>query len=208
MINAGENIKRLREEAGLTQKELANKIYIEQHSLSQYERGKRRISVEMFEEIVNALGVEIELKYRHISNPVPVTVNVEAEKNFNTWNSMEEACPGWIIEMTGGQVYVASRNIRTKSGQSIGVWIGNDGMCINYRLVKDPKFGYDIVEDEYISIEEEDEEVSGIPYWDYQDMTCEPVAWLQENGWDFTSTAKDLFTENDFENFVHVAKQL
>lgn len=208
MINAGTNIKRLREEKGMTQKELAKLLHIEQHSLSQYETGKRRISLEMFEEIINALGMDMHLQFKPSAKANPVSVNLEAERIFNVWNSIDEELPGWKIEDTGGHVHVASKNILTKSGKTVGVWIGVDGMALNHRLIKDPEFEYDIVEDEFILIEEEDEEVSGIPYWDHLDSSNAPLAFLQKDGWEFTEIANELFTEDDFDLFTRVTTQL
>ncbi|WP_238884569.1 helix-turn-helix domain-containing protein [Clostridium sp. YIM B02551] len=53
----GENIKRLRTEKGLTQKELAEKCNISLSALNKYERGERVPKIENISSIASALGV-------------------------------------------------------------------------------------------------------------------------------------------------------
>ncbi len=53
----GENIRRLREEAGLTQRELAKKAGVSHSYISEVERGSTVPSVRLIEKIAKALGV-------------------------------------------------------------------------------------------------------------------------------------------------------
>lgn len=53
----GENIKRIRNERGFTQKELSKKIGTTQQNLAQYENGKRNPKRETLIKIANALDV-------------------------------------------------------------------------------------------------------------------------------------------------------
>ena len=55
----GENIKRIRNERGFTQKELSKKIGTTQQNLAQYENGKRNPKIETIYKIADALEVDI-----------------------------------------------------------------------------------------------------------------------------------------------------
>ena len=64
----GENIKRIRNERGFTQKELSKKIGTTQQNLAQYENGKRNPKIETIYKIADALEVDISelLEYKTI----------------------------------------------------------------------------------------------------------------------------------------------
>ena len=53
----GSKIRALREKAGLTQAELANKVGVEQTMITYIERGVKRPSVELFIRIADYFGV-------------------------------------------------------------------------------------------------------------------------------------------------------
>ena len=57
----GETLKRLREEAGFTQAELAKKCGMKKQSISRYETGTREPNIRIAKIIADALGVKIEL---------------------------------------------------------------------------------------------------------------------------------------------------
>lgn len=57
----GEVLKRLREEAGLTQEELAKKCSMQKQSISRYETGAREPNIRTAKIIADALGVKLEL---------------------------------------------------------------------------------------------------------------------------------------------------
>ena len=59
-LSTGMRIKLARVEAGLTQKELAEKLYIPYQSINQWERGKRNPKLETLRKIANALGIPLE----------------------------------------------------------------------------------------------------------------------------------------------------
>ena len=72
----GQRIACIRKQRGYTQKELANKIGIERHLISDYERGKIRLYDEMVTRFAVALGISTDdllgLKAgRHIIKDVP-----------------------------------------------------------------------------------------------------------------------------------------
>lgn len=54
------NIKKYRQEKGLTQKELAGKINISERALQNYENGERTPNVITAQRIASALGEEIQ----------------------------------------------------------------------------------------------------------------------------------------------------
>ncbi len=58
MSTVGENIKRIRKEKGLTQKELAQKCGILYQTLGKYERGLLNPKIDTIKKIANALEVE------------------------------------------------------------------------------------------------------------------------------------------------------
>ena len=55
-MNMGENIKRARKAAGVTQKELAEHLQVNQKDISRWETGERTPSVMTFAEICRVLG--------------------------------------------------------------------------------------------------------------------------------------------------------
>ena len=60
MSSIGENIKRVRKEKNLTQKELAEKVGTTQQNLAQYENGKRNPKIGTVSRIASALKVNID----------------------------------------------------------------------------------------------------------------------------------------------------
>jgi len=58
MRDIGKNIKSLREEKGLTQDELAEKLFVTRQTVSNYETGRSRPDVEMIVKIAEVLGTD------------------------------------------------------------------------------------------------------------------------------------------------------
>jgi len=56
-----QNLKKIRNEQGISQEELAKKINIHSVQFSRYERGQTQPSIEIVEKIANALNVSIDL---------------------------------------------------------------------------------------------------------------------------------------------------
>ena len=56
-MDIAQSIKKCREEQGLTQKALANKMGVTPVLISQYENGKRNPSIKSLEKIINALDI-------------------------------------------------------------------------------------------------------------------------------------------------------
>ena len=59
-MNIAENIRKHREAAGLSQKELAVKVAVEQGSISKFENGIKTPSIAMGKAIANALGCSLD----------------------------------------------------------------------------------------------------------------------------------------------------
>ncbi len=59
-MNIGANIRQLREEKGILQVQLANKVKISQSMLCQIERGTKTLSLPLSMEIAAALGCDLE----------------------------------------------------------------------------------------------------------------------------------------------------
>lgn len=60
MQNMGERIRAVRKAAGVTQRELAERLGIFYQQISQYERGERNPKYETVEKIADALGISVE----------------------------------------------------------------------------------------------------------------------------------------------------
>lgn len=56
-MNIGEQIKKYRKEAGLSQKELGERLGVSQQHIAQYESGKRIPKIETINNIAGALGI-------------------------------------------------------------------------------------------------------------------------------------------------------
>ena len=57
MVNFGERLKELRQAAGLTRKQLADKIWVTKASISYYEQSERNPSPEVLMKLANAFHV-------------------------------------------------------------------------------------------------------------------------------------------------------
>ena len=58
-VEIHENIKRIRKQKNISQKELAHRLNISPQNLAQYESGKRKPKIETVNRIASALGVNI-----------------------------------------------------------------------------------------------------------------------------------------------------
>ena len=63
-MSIGENIKRIRLERGLTQKQLAEIVGVTSPMITQIERGTRHATMELGKEIADALSCDINEFYR------------------------------------------------------------------------------------------------------------------------------------------------
>ena len=71
----GENVKKYREKAHLTQADLAEKIGIGTASVSRIERGEKRMRIETLHSLANALNISVGLLfYRNNKNELLLTL--------------------------------------------------------------------------------------------------------------------------------------
>lgn len=99
-MEIGKRIQKYRKLAGLTQKELAEKLGVVTGTVQQYELGKRHPRLDQLQRIANALGVEVHELYSdkqedrdYISRVVQMTeqnANDAVDRSFvERWNSSE-----------------------------------------------------------------------------------------------------------------------
>lgn len=67
-MNIGEQIRKYRKEAGLSQKELGEKLGVTQQHIAQYENGKRIPKLETINNIAGALGIGVRRLYPEFSH--------------------------------------------------------------------------------------------------------------------------------------------
>lgn len=80
-MSTGEKIKQARKEAGLTQKELGDKLGITYQQIGQYENGKRKPKLETLQRIADALEIEmLSLLTKEYITQTDIT-----QKDFHDW---------------------------------------------------------------------------------------------------------------------------
>lgn len=197
-------IKRLREAAGLTQQELSEKIHLTQHALSQYETGNRQVTLEVFEDILKALGVQV--KFQVLDKNMHL--KVLTSKFFDTWRDYEKMLPEWRIEHSGGGIWTAQKDFINKFGQETMVLISQMGAIVYRRLEKSDtaEFGYKVIEDHYIT-EEEYKKEDGL-YWEHAVLSEQPLFLESVGGYEMKAASYILFTHEQLEQMIVVANML
>ena len=72
MSTIGENLRRLRVEAGLHQNELAERLHCSKQTISNYENGRRVPDLETINNLASILGTTVEsIIYDRMSRPIP-----------------------------------------------------------------------------------------------------------------------------------------
>lgn len=69
-MDIGKNIKRVRQERGLTQKQLAESVGVTSPMITQIERGTRHATMELGKEIADALGCDVNEFYKPLTAAV------------------------------------------------------------------------------------------------------------------------------------------
>jgi len=74
MVSIGKNIKRIREQRGLMQKEVASSADLQASNYSKIESGQRDISVEALDKIANFFGMTVDeiIHFDDTQTPTPV----------------------------------------------------------------------------------------------------------------------------------------
>lgn len=111
-MTIGESIKIERKKAGLTQKELGQKIGVTYQTVAQWENGYRNPKIETVEKLANALGIELAIFIGRSADVAPVVHGkwIEDDYGFNhcsecgyEWDESEyatEYCPGCGAKMS------------------------------------------------------------------------------------------------------------
>jgi transcriptional regulator with XRE-family HTH domain len=75
-MSLANNIKRLREEKGILQKEIANEVGLGISHYSKIENGQREASVELLDKLAKYYGITID-QIVHMNNEVPKDITLE-----------------------------------------------------------------------------------------------------------------------------------
>lgn len=65
----GEGIKALRNSRGLTQEQLAKLVDVERTSITNIEKGKQRLTLDLLDKLANALGMQLVMRLEPIGSP-------------------------------------------------------------------------------------------------------------------------------------------
>jgi len=74
----GEKFKRLREESGLTQAQIAEYLGVDQSYISRYEKNERQLSVDLLEKLSNLFGCPVEYFTSEDSQYTPLSFALRA----------------------------------------------------------------------------------------------------------------------------------
>jgi hypothetical protein len=76
MVSVGKNIKKIREQKGLMQKEVASVADMQASNYSKIESGQRDVSVEALDKIANSFGMTVDeiIHFEDAKTPKPVKV--------------------------------------------------------------------------------------------------------------------------------------
>lgn len=76
MVSVGKNIKKIREQRGLMQKEVASVADMQASNYSKIESGQRDVSVEALDKIAQFFGMKVDeiIHFEDTKNPAPVKV--------------------------------------------------------------------------------------------------------------------------------------
>lgn len=165
MENIQQLIKEVREKKGMTQKQLAEASHIQQHTLSQYETGKRQLSMVMFEALMGVMGFKINIQLEEITmenSEMKLKSALVAQELFQAWGSVEERLPEYKVEHTGGGVFIASKNFSTRDGRVVGVWLSKEVVFLYKKLEEveeDGEVYSEVVEDTFIKVDEYTDEL-------------------------------------------------
>lgn len=76
MVSVGKNIKKIREQKGLMQKEVASIADMQASNYSKIESGQRDVSVEALDKIAQFFGMKVDeiIHFEDAKNPIPIKV--------------------------------------------------------------------------------------------------------------------------------------
>lgn len=103
----GENIKKIRQDKGLSQKELANRVNVSQSAIYYYESGKREIRLDMLEKIAVAL-----------ETPLDRFIEVKVSKGVMNQPSLKEMAKNQTIVKTNNKYFQKLTNLFARLNES------------------------------------------------------------------------------------------
>ena len=83
-MHIGQNIKRLREDRGIKQNEIADLIGMHRSNYSKIENGQREISIAAIDKIANYFNISID-ELVHMGNDLPKEVSLEDKTTRNNF---------------------------------------------------------------------------------------------------------------------------
>lgn len=115
-----EMVKNIRLYLGLSQKELSDKLFISQNTISQYENGKRQVPSEVIEKLLDMSQLIIKLEK---------TINVSPY--FQAFSSLGEMFPKWRVFHSGGGVWLLEKDIYSETlNKNVYVILSDESMVI------------------------------------------------------------------------------
>jgi transcriptional regulator with XRE-family HTH domain len=75
-MQTGQNIKKIREQKGMMQKEVANAVGVHPSNYSKIEKGEREPSIEVLDKLAKFFGLTID-QLVHLDENLPVEVKIE-----------------------------------------------------------------------------------------------------------------------------------
>ena len=176
-------VRRLRKLMDWTQEELAQRLFVQPHTVTQWETGKRSLTVDMFEKILEEMGLTMRINDEWLQ----MTHDMKQVKDYLLEEKarLKKQSPTWEVESTGGKSFTLSKNLPTLTGETVGVWIGGEGVVL--RQLSDEE-GFATVE-EYREIKDSLEEVI--------------LLVINEEGkYDIEPMAKEMFTEETIQELM------
>lgn len=124
-----EIIKALREDADLTQSELAKEFNVNQITISQYERGTRQISLDMLINYAKKFNVSTDYILGLTKNPTP-NYDIKNQLNISDQNKIHKIEMKWGINME--QTTIADYNEQIQQAFSDGL---NSGLSQGFEII-------------------------------------------------------------------------
>lgn len=109
-------IKKIRQENKMTQKELAEILHIAPNTISQYENLSREVSLSCFEEILDVLGYKLTIEPKEIENPSDIYnyIEMSEEEHLAKISEIYEKNKAVRDSITEGSILVIDKSLRFK----------------------------------------------------------------------------------------------
>lgn len=193
-------LKRLRLIHGLTQKELAEKLNITQHALSQYETNNREVSISMFESFLKVLNIRFKLSLSDTQKQSSAI----ASFFFDIWEQMESKFPGWNVIASGGGIWILEKEFYSdKLEQNVVVRVSDECAIVFKKITNDYQVHQPI---EYIDKAEYDSDEK------YEEYACESEELLyhynSDTKWYKNMPIAEKIFNNDILSDLHEVSNL